>query len=117
MDTTHTTPSGLVFTLPEGLTLRPSGETIQCADCSAWAHLDGLDRIRHSKRCDTRDLQAVRVVAAAAPEAKAAPVPRSSRRPSIYRAAREGTMYLHGYTDDDAIAAGVSGSDAMNQDF
>jgi hypothetical protein len=58
------------------------------------------------------------VAEAAARAAEAAsPAPRSNRRPSIYRAAREGTMYLHGYTDEDAIAAGVSGSDAMNQDF
>jgi hypothetical protein len=61
MASTHTTPTAQTFVIQAGLTVRPSGTTVQCDDCGAWEHLDGVPRIRHTSRCDTGDLQVARV--------------------------------------------------------
>lgn len=69
MAATHTTQDGQTYQIPDGLELRGGmcADSVRCADCGSWEHLDGaLPRIRHSRRCDTRDLQ-VSFVAPAAP--------------------------------------------------
>lgn len=49
-------------TLPAGLRSEARAGSapdayIVCEDCRAWAHSTPTSRLRHSSRCDTRDLQ------------------------------------------------------------
>lgn len=94
------------FKTPAGLSTKTNrANSVKCDDCGRWADLG--DRIRHSSRCDTPDLQAVRVV--------------QPKQHDLAKAAYNGTAYGEGYDVDDLVDAvrcgEISVSAAMNQDM
>lgn len=56
------TDTNLEYTLPAGLSARAGNTSYRCDDCRQWAHAG--DTVRHSRNCDTANLQPLSVAAA-----------------------------------------------------